>query len=61
MGSVRCGGCGRTFVEITLDIGGDDVIMRSCSNCDVRTWHGPEGELPLDGVLADLSAKVGRR
>ncbi len=57
----RCSGCGRAFVEITLDVGGDEVMMRSCSACDLRSWHRADGEaLPLDGVLADLSAKVGR-
>ncbi len=57
----RCSGCGRAFVEIVLDVGGQQVTMRSCSSCDVRSWHGPDGELPLDGVLAGLSSAVKRR
>jgi hypothetical protein len=57
----RCSGCGRAFVEILLDVGGREVTMRSCSACDVRSWHGPDGELALDGVLADLSADAQRR
>jgi hypothetical protein len=60
MRPARCPGCGRAFVEITLDVGGDDLIMRSCSNCDIRSWHGPDGELALDGVLADITERVRR-
>lgn len=56
----RCS-CGRAFVEITIDVGGQPVIMRSCSHCDVRTWHGPDGEVPLRGVLTGLSAASAKR
>ena len=61
MAQERCGGCGRTFVEIQLEIGGAMWSMRSCSNCDTRSWYGPDGEEALDGVLADISASTGRR
>lgn len=61
MRETRCSGCGRAFVEITIDVGGEDVVMRSCSNCDIRSWHGPSGELALDGVLAGINANRARR
>ena len=56
----RCQGCGRAYVEISLEVGGRMMTMRSCSNCDVRQWHTPDGEKALDGVLADISASTGR-
>jgi hypothetical protein len=40
----RCPGCGRTYVQIELDVGGQPMFMRSCSNCDTRQWFGPDGE-----------------
>ena len=61
MGQERCGGCGREYVEICLDVGGREMTMRSCSYCDTRQWFGPDGERALDGVLADISATSGRR
>jgi hypothetical protein len=57
----RCPGCERAFVEISLEVGGRVLRMRSCSNCDTRQWFDPEGERPLDGVLAHISATTGRR
>ena len=57
----RCLGCGRTYVQIELEVGGRPLSMRSCSNCDTRQWFGPDGERALDGVLADISAATARR
>jgi hypothetical protein len=60
MGQQRCSGCGRAYVEISLEVGGRPMTMRSCSNCDTRQWFTPDGETALDGVLADISATSGR-
>jgi hypothetical protein len=48
-------------VEISLDVGGRPLRLRSCSHCDTRQWYGPEGEMALDGVLADISAASAKR
>ena len=61
MAQSRCSGCGRTHVEISLEVNGRTMAMRSCSNCDTRQWYGPDGERALDGVLADISAASARR
>ena len=55
-----CTGCGQGVVEINLLIDGDELTMRSCANCDTRSWH--RGGLPvnLGGVLADLSSSPTR-
>ena len=60
MGQERCEACGRAFIEISLDVGGRPLRLRSCSHCDIRQWFGPEGEMALDGVLADISASTGK-
>ena len=31
-------------------------MMRSCGNCDLRSWHRDGEAVELDGVLTDLSA-----
>ena len=57
---VRCGGCGDTVVEITLLIDGEELTMRSCSNCDNRSWHRGGAPVELGGILADLSSSPTR-
>lgn len=51
-----CNACGNEQVEIGLTIDGSRLIMRSCSNCDTRSWHRDGESVGLDGVLHDISA-----
>lgn len=51
-----CVGCGQEVVEINLLIDGEDLTMRSCSNCDHRSWHRGGAQVDLGGILADLSS-----
>jgi hypothetical protein len=51
-----CDGCGDLLTEINLLIDGENLTMRSCSQCDTRSWHRGDDEVELAGVLADLSA-----
>jgi len=53
--SRRCTECGEPVVEINLLIDGQAITMRSCSECDTRSWHRDGLEIDLGGVLADLS------
>jgi hypothetical protein len=55
-----CEICNRPHVEVELDVGGDTLRMRSCSNCDRREWVGAEGVLDLAGVLDTVQERVGR-
>jgi len=57
---VRCGGCGEAVVEINLLIDGEELTMRSCSNCDNRSWHRGGAPVDLGGILADLSSSPTR-
>jgi hypothetical protein len=50
-----CRNCGNEEVEIGLTIDGSRLVMRSCSTCDVRSWHRDGDQVDLDGVLHDLS------
>ena len=47
---------GNVDVEIALTIDGSDLMMRSCSICDTRSWHRDGESVALDGVLHDISA-----
>jgi len=56
MEAARCEVCGTDLVEIDLTVDGADLIMRSCSKCDTRTWERDGDTIELDGVLTDLSS-----
>ncbi len=51
-----CQVCRNELVEIGLTIDGSRLVMRSCSNCDARSWHRDGEHIELDGVLTDLSS-----
>ncbi len=53
---VRCENCSHEIVEISLIVDGQDLTMRSCSTCDVRSWHHGGDRVELSGVLADISS-----
>ncbi len=50
-----CRVCGNEQVEIALTVDGSRLLMRSCSNCDTRSWHRDGESVELGGVLHDLS------
>ena len=43
-------------MEIALTVDGSRLLMRSCSNCDTRSWHRDGDAVELEGVLTDLSS-----
>lgn len=52
----ECATCGKELVEIGLTIDGSRLVMRSCADCDTRSWHRDGETVELEGVLADLSS-----
>jgi hypothetical protein len=40
-----------------MSISGNDVVLRSCSACDVRWWEGEGEQLPLNSLLQLASAR----
>ena len=34
-----------------MSISGSDVVLRSCSACDVRWWEGDGEQMPLNSLL----------
>lgn len=60
MGSVRCAGCAKPLVEISLTLDGEPVTMRSCSSCDRRWWHRAGEQVELAGLLATGAPAPGR-
>lgn len=51
-----CGTCSNETVEIAMTIDGAQLLMRSCSTCDSRSWHRDGESVELGGVLHDISA-----
>lgn len=47
--------CDHEKVEIAIVVDGTRLLMRSCSECDVRSWHRDGAAVELDGVLHDIS------
>lgn len=39
-----------------MTIDGAQLLMRSCSTCDSRSWHRDGESVELGGVLHDISA-----
>lgn len=53
---MNSGQCQHEQVEIGIMIDGVRLIMRSCSECDTRSWHRDGEAVALDGVLHDIRA-----
>lgn len=53
--SHHCAACSTELVEISLLVDGQELMMRSCSVCDTRSWHRDGERLGIDEVLADIS------
>lgn len=41
----------KKLVEITLQAGSKNLILRSCSACETKWWESDGDEVALDGVL----------
>jgi len=52
----RCAACGQGVVEVNMLIDGREIDMRSCSNCERRSWHVGGVPMALGEILACLSA-----
>lgn len=52
-----CPTCGTALAEIHMTVDGEQLTMRSCTPCGVRSWHRAGIPFPLEDVLADLSAR----
>lgn len=52
-----CANCGDVLAEIHMTVDGEELTMRSCAACGVRSWHRAGIPFPLEDVLADLSAR----
>jgi len=51
-----CDRCSTGLVEIELLIDDQPLVMRSCSECDTRSWHRRGGPAELGDILTDLSS-----
>ena len=49
------------IVQITLALGGEQMVLHSCSNCDARWWDDASGApVSLERILS-LAGQTGRR
>jgi hypothetical protein len=48
------------MTQINMVIDGNPLTLRSCSQCDTRSWHRGDESVDLGGVLADISARPTR-
>jgi len=61
MGNVSCERCGTAMVQIALRVGEGDVVMRSCSRCDVRSWVADGEHVELGGILDQIGTSATRK
>lgn len=54
---LRCPRCDAPYVEITVNLSGTEATMRSCSECDQRTWITDGRPADLECVLSDLTVE----
>jgi hypothetical protein len=40
-----------------MKLGGEPVVHRSCSSCDLHSWEDLDGSLPLTSVLQLAAAR----
>lgn len=52
---MRCPVCSRHMVEITMQVDGKELLLRSCSNCDTKWWEKDGEQVELPGVLETAS------
>lgn len=57
----RCATCGHQAVAISMHVDGTDLVMRSCDNCDTRTWALGGAPIELDTALDEVGLRAGRR
>jgi DNA-directed RNA polymerase subunit RPC12/RpoP len=57
---VKCPRCrSRQLVKIEMTVAGEQLMLKSCSACDVRWWEDRGEHLPLADVL-ELAAILRR-
>jgi hypothetical protein len=56
-----CERCGAPTVEIGLLKSSAQLLLRSCSRCDLRTWLQDGRPAPMEAVLAAVSTSGRRR
>lgn len=44
-----------------MHVDGTDLVMRSCDNCDTRTWALGGAPIELDTALDEVGLRAGRR
>jgi hypothetical protein len=49
---MACTGCaGANIIAIRMRIGGEEIMFRRCSKCEINRWSDDTGDISLDEVL----------
>lgn len=51
MACTGCAGAGALVIAIRMRIGGEEIVFRRCSKCEVNHWEDGSGVITLDDVL----------
>lgn len=56
---MKCPSC-RThdLVVITMTLAAEPVSLRACAVCDLHSWQGLDGTIPLPSVLSLAAARA---
>lgn len=61
LASEPCPACSKDLVVIAMVVDDIDLEMLSCTTCDTRSWRREGKPFHLDGALAEIGDKAGRR
>lgn len=56
-----CDRCGTDLVRIELLVDGSNLVMHSCTTCDVRSWSLGGEAVDLAQALTEVGDRSGRR
>lgn len=54
--TTTCPQCAKRLVEIKMTIQDRNVVMRSCSPCELRWWHAEGDEVGVETIIELASA-----
>jgi len=56
-----CPACGKDLVRLKMLVDGNNLVMTSCANCDIRQWSRAGRQIDLGEALVEVGEHAGRR
>lgn len=57
----RCPACKKDLVRVKMLVDGNNLVMTSCANCDIRQWSRAGEQIDLSEALVEVGEHAGRR